>query len=296
MILKKQVFILLTLFVFTSFLKVADSKGQQKLTEGDMDASKWWMGIKTGANFTSPQIIVPYSVFSGENLTLEKSYSGSLQNKGFQIGILAGHAFTNFLSVTIQPSYFIYSYSYQANYNWIDTVGNKIDLNFNYQQILYYLDIPLFVRFYYKLGKFQPFIQGGGYYGILLNGRKNISIEENNTLSGAAYDFTETKKTFNNKNLFLKSLLGWTLGAGLTYDIEWFRIGFEVNYRGGLNNITNVKNRFSENNLVSGVYDLMDDLKLRNTEVSLSVAVPLDNLVHVSRSGGKPSKKRKRAN
>ncbi|HEX8548214.1 MAG TPA: hypothetical protein VF691_14730, partial [Cytophagaceae bacterium] len=82
----------------------------------------------------------------------------------------------------------------------------------------------------------------------------------------------------------IKSMVGLLLGGGVAYDIDWFRLGLEVNYRIGFSNITDVKNRYQDNLLLSSSYDVPDDLKLNCLEISLSCMVPLDNLVHVTKS------------
>jgi hypothetical protein len=52
-------------------------------------------------------------------------------------------------------------------------------------------------------------------------------------------------------------------------DLGTVRFVLGVNYRYGLHNIVDVKTRFNDSYLTSGVYDVTDDLELRNIEIYL---------------------------
>lgn len=278
------------LFIFLGILLSYQSISQQARTEGDMHELKWWLGIKSGMNFLHPKPSQEYSILTQKDASVgTKTYKTLFKNSGAQIGVTAGHAFTSFLSVTIQPTIFFNKYNYSTTYKWVDTSGNKTNLNFNFRQTLYYLDLPLMARLGWKVNSFQLFAQGGGFYDILLNSNKKYSITENNTVAGTAYDSEESERIVNNKQAHIKSMVGLLVGGGVAYDIEWFRVVIEVNYRVGFSNTTNVKKRYEDNLLLASAYDVPDDLRLSSVEISLSCIVPLDNLVHVTKST-KPKK------
>jgi len=52
------------------------------------------------------------------------------------------------------------------------------------------------------------------------------------------------------------------------------RLVFDAVYRHGLNNVTNVSNRFSSNQLAS-IGDALDDMTLKNISFSIGCAFPL---------------------
>ena len=64
-------------------------------------------------------------------------------------------------------------------------------------------------------------------------------------------------------------------GGGIGYTIGNARFSLEINYRLGMNNITKEKTRYSNYSLVTGAYDVLDNMRLRNLELSLSFVMPL---------------------
>ena len=64
-------------------------------------------------------------------------------------------------------------------------------------------------------------------------------------------------------------------GIGFTYNVGNARIGLEVNYHYGLQNLDNGELKYVDNQLISGTYDVPDDYSLDNLELSLQVIIPL---------------------
>ncbi|MCK5702517.1 MAG: PorT family protein, partial [Cyclobacteriaceae bacterium] len=60
-----------------------------------------------------------------------------------------------------------------------------------------------------------------------------------------------------------------------TYNVGNARIGLEVNYHYGLQNLDNGGVKYIDNQLVTGTYDVPDDYSLNNLEISMQVIIPL---------------------
>ena len=93
---------------------------------------------------------------------------------------------------------------------------------------------------------------------------------------------------------YIRSQYGLVGGVGFSVDLNYFRLSLECNYRYGLNNITNRKNRHEQQRMINGTYDVPDDIKLQNLEFSLHCATPLDFLIHTPGMSGKAGKVRRR--
>ena len=63
-------------------------------------------------------------------------------------------------------------------------------------------------------------------------------------------------------------ITGANAGAGFE-DLGTVRFVLGVNYRYGLHNIVDVKTRYNDSFLTSGVYDVTDNIELRNIEIYL---------------------------
>jgi hypothetical protein len=63
-------------------------------------------------------------------------------------------------------------------------------------------------------------------------------------------------------------------GAGGSYQMGNVRLTLDVTYMQGMANITNVKNRFSNDHL-AGIGDAQDDIKLNNVVISAGVLFPM---------------------
>jgi hypothetical protein len=64
-------------------------------------------------------------------------------------------------------------------------------------------------------------------------------------------------------------------GVGFTYNLGNARVGLEINYMYGLQNIDNGEMKFADSQLVTGAYDVPDDYSMDNIGVSLQIIIPL---------------------
>ncbi|MBN2348224.1 MAG: PorT family protein [Bacteroidales bacterium] len=244
--------------------------------------SRFFVGFKGGINFSQPLILQSYSVFSqvsGLNTGNEaKTYSGFLKNTGYQYHFIGMYNINNNLSISFQPGVAQYSYSYENDYSWI-TEGddiNTITLNYSHKQNLRYIEIPVLFRFEYAIGNISPYIQGGISYGILQQADKSVSSELiQHSLSGDIPLNVEDNESVVS-DLFIRSRLALLGGIGINYNLNGVLLGLEAVYNAGLNNIVNESRRFSNQDFLSGNYDVPDDINLQNLMINFVVLFPLN--------------------
>lgn len=283
----KHIFVLMFLLSFIS----------KEVHSQTMEDAKWWMGAKVGVNFTRAgvsnenNIIENLGNSSNNNL---KEYNSFFKNAGPSLGIVFTYSVTPRLAISAQPGYVSYNVGYTTRYNWKDTLGNNYTISNTFKNKLHYVELPLLLKYEYSFGKLQPYIQIGAYYGLLLNGKINAKSEEQFKNNSLDVTLATRYQDFNTNQLFIKSLFGIIGGGGVSFDINFFRIGLDCNYRYGLNNVTNRKNRLEEQSMINGFYDVIDDMKLQNIEFTLHCTTPLDYLIHTPGMSGKVGKVRKR--
>ncbi|HNP17658.1 MAG TPA: porin family protein [Fulvivirga sp.] len=240
--------------------------------------TQWWLGFKAGANLTKAMPETRYSGLSPTNYSsnqLEKEYAG-FDKLGGQAGLEITFYHQGF-SFSLQPYYRRQRVSYSNNYEWVssENTANTLTLKYDQDHLLDYIELPLLIKYdIMKSSKVRPFIQIGAYYGTLVNANKNIEISGTDFASGSAGPFENQSQIIGAKALFTKSSVGLIGGAGFSYDFWNVRLVIDASYRYGLNNITNVKNRYSENQL-SGIGDALDDMKLRNLSFNIGCLFPM---------------------
>ena len=135
-----------------------------------------------------------------------------------------------------------------------------------------------------KAGNLEPYINVGGYYGKFTGGRKKIAFDEEISEGGFSYKNDSQKEIIAINEQLMKSQWGISAGAGLSYTIQYFRLGLELSYKLSQFNITNVKERYSDKHLISKYFDVPDDLNLNNLELTINMFMPVDNLIHLHSS------------
>jgi len=251
---------------------------QPRPSENDKFLStQWWLGFKAGANTTEAVPVQRFSGFSPinyETTTNEKQYESFGKLSG-----LAGLEITFYhkgFSFSLQPNYRRQRFIYSNAYEWTETGNedNQLILNYEQSHLLDYIDIPFFIKYDITQTKFRPFIQVGAYYAKLVSAQKSVEITGTDYASGDAGPFETQNLIIGAEDMFLKSSTGLAGGVGFSYDALNVRFVFDVTYRYGLNNVTNVKNRYSTNELAS-IGDALDDIELRNISISLGCVFPL---------------------
>ena len=250
---------------------------RQKPSSDPFLNTQWWLGFRAGTNFTRAVPVERYSSFSPvnyESVKNEKQYDG-FTTPGIQAG-LEFTFYTRGYSISLQPVFTRQFFSYSTSYRWDDpqNPANSLELNFDIDNDLEYLDLPLFFKYDFMKTKARPFVQIGGYYSILLSAGKTINTSGIDTASGAESTFEGEELKVGAGDLFITSSVGLLAGVGVAVSQGNIRLVFDVNYRYGLNNITNTKNRYDDDRLTS-IGDVMDDLNLRSIWISFGAQFPL---------------------
>ncbi|MGF1638846.1 MAG: outer membrane beta-barrel protein [Cyclobacteriaceae bacterium] len=261
---------------------IGQNKGRQKIPapgKGQAETTQWWIAVRGGVNLTSAEVSNQYFVFSNTQAGVEphnKQY-GSFNRVGTHFGFQAGFEFLPHLSVHLLPSYSTYLFDYESAFNWAssDNPLQRIQIEDLHTQKLHYIELPLIIRYELLSGKFKPFIQAGGYVGRLLNAVKDVESRNTDFASGAESRIEVNTYSTGIEPYLINTNLGIMGGVGMTYNVGNARIGLEVNYKMGMNNINKPANRFMESPQVSGMYDVTDDFSIRHLELAFSCLIPL---------------------
>jgi hypothetical protein len=116
-------------------------------------------------------------------------------------------------------------------------------------------------------------VHGGIYYSFLTNALKTVTVSGVDLASGGTNNLSSQPLIVGTKDLFTNywGLMG---GVGGSYQMGNVKLVLEVTYLRGMSNITNVKNRFSNDHL-AGIGDAQDDMKLNNLTLSAGVLFPM---------------------
>lgn len=278
---RNVVLVLLLLLVTVHSLSAQSRRKRRPNSAAGTETTQWWIGFKAGTNFSKAAAEESYEFFS---FTQEpqnykgKQYEG-FSTPGTQFGFIVSYEFMQGLSVNIMPSYVTYNYVYSNEYGWYsDTVADKsIEQKYTITNELQYVDIPLTFKYELTRTKLKPYVQIGGFYGVLTNAIKTADITSVDQASGGVQNQQVEVSSVSNdaKDDYLSNNYGLLAGGGFTYNVGNARVGLEVNYRLGMNTITNTNNRYNDDYLLTGLYDVMDDVKMDNLEISVNLYIPL---------------------
>jgi len=246
--------------------------------------NKVFIGIYGGVNFTMPEVIKSYSVINSDNQPgNEKAYtefSKLKENMSNQFGFYFTYGLSNQFSLVFKPGYHTYRFNYLTSYSWTDTVEfMNTAKEFKHRQNLSYFTLPVLIRWDLAKKRFTPFIQVGGYCDILHQANKSIFTDA--TIDGTVDHKNNLSETANQSiSKHLKTFSAGVVGGiGLSYYAKSFTIGVECNYRYGLMNIFNDRQRFADHTGFTAEYlDVMDQIKLRNIDVQLVLTFPVHPL------------------
>ena len=258
----------------------------------DQEDNQWWVGLKSGINKTKVRVSDEYTILSfTNNVATSKNYNLKY-GLGYQVGgIVAWDFYYNF-NLSVQPYFANHKYVYEYEAKWESDI-NSLIIKDNHFQSVNFLNIPVLLRYEIRLPKFKggssfgsvaykpiitshsditPYLQAGISYTRLLTSSKNIQrVETVNSFSSAPEE-----ELINTKNLTNKGGLDYVFGAGVSYDIAGsFRVALDAVYKIGSQNLTNQKNRFSNEKLTQKYFDAPDDIKLNSWQVNLHFLFPL---------------------
>jgi hypothetical protein len=218
------------------------------------------------------------------SLTNGKVYDKAYSNMGNHIGLTGSVALSPNISLGFEPGYSTYKFGYQTTYEWsqFEDTQSFVKVSNDIDHVVSYLDLPITFKYHLKTGPLKPFIQLGGYYGFRTNADKTVTSSVEDGAAGGLETLSNTSTRVGVDDLFIRSSAGVVGGAGLSFDVGGspssmsggtdlgtVRFVLGVNYRYGLHNVVDVKNRFNDSYLTSGSYDVTDDLEFRNIEIYL---------------------------
>ena len=264
----------------SSYAQSKQKKTKPKAQTGYSDGNQWWIGIRGSVNFSSATLQKSYSVFSytqdfteGDN---EKKYN-SFTLPGLQFGFSIAYEFLTGLSINVLPSYASYRFSYDNSFRWYhsEDPDKRVSTSYNIETRLQYIEIPVTFKYELMRGPFKPYIQAGGYYSFLTDAIKNVKTTSIDQASGSDSEINVTELSVGIEDRIKNTNYGVMGGVGFTYNVGNARIGLEVNYHYGLQNLDNGGMKYIDNQLVTGTYDVPDDYSLNNLEISMQVIIPL---------------------
>jgi hypothetical protein len=245
-----------------------------------------YLGLSGGMNFSSARVVKDYSLLmptpqsSGNNNDEEKDYQSLFKNKGSQFGLYFSYSFRKNLAVVFEPAYQTSSFNYRTAYSWSDTVnGSDFSMEMMHQQKLSGVNLPLLVRWDFTVSQFSPYLQAGIYANFRHQAKKTIfydyTIDEE--VDKKTADRTGEADLTEHIN---KGNFGLSAGIGFTYFANYFAVSLESNFRYGFRSIVNDQNRYADYTGFSVQYlDVMDQLKLMNLDIQLTVMFPIDNSI-----------------
>lgn len=248
-------------------------------------APRLLVGFRIGPNFTLAHPVNRFRVFetdpAAENISPDKKYLFHMnQSQGLQWNIILEYALTKNLSISLQPAACEMLFRYKNLYRWKGE-GNitQIEAVFNHRQRLNYVEIPLLLTYRFTKGKLKPYVQIGGFFSILYLAHKSIDLDITQKLK-------DRQELINEKeiitDIFIMKQLknyhaGFLVGGGISIDtgFKGLRVGIEMNYKQGLNNIVDEDHRYSDHKIIYGYYDVFDDMKLSTLDLTVKVLLPV---------------------
>jgi hypothetical protein len=243
-------------------------------------APRWLVGFKLGPTFTIPQPTNRFTVLkpTGENIgeSYQKDYVFNFKHScGTQLGVIIEYALTKNLSLSLHPALSTLKFQYKNNLKWEYNSDKVSTLSFAHKNQFSYIEIPLILK--YQLlnikSKLKTYIQVGGFYRSLTSAKKLIDI----SFGDIQFPTVIQNTVINIEEQSRRSNIGFLVGvaAGVGHDASGVRFLIELNYKHQFNNIILEDQRYENAELIYGFYDVFDDIKIGNLELSVKLLLPL---------------------
>ncbi len=246
-------------------------------------STQGYIGLFGGSNFSQPYVSERFSDFSmisstdPVSINDQKEYGSLLDNTGAQFGISAAFTSKMGLSLAISPAYQVTQYKYESQFVWQDAENetNYLEFNHEHSQRLHYVSLPLLIRYTPLRKKFRPYVQIGVHYDRLFNAQKNVRTRGLDRASGSEVDFAFSTQSSDVSRLYIKSHFGLLAGGGFTYNLGTLILFFDGQYRYGMHTTTNAKTRYSGSRDIPGFGNVLDNVTIRNLQLSFGCYFPL---------------------
>lgn len=237
--------------------------------------TQWWLGLRFGMNYTQPDPVNRFSALSPIN------YDQSVLDKTYEsfgeAGVQAGLDFTFYhrgFSIGLQPTFKVFKYSYFSDLEWVGNDTEQFETRYDVNQSISTIEVPLVLKYdLMKRGEIRPFVFAGLQYSFVIGAEKNVTVTHTDYGSGTPQKYKGGAISLGVKDQF-KNFYGALGGAGVSLDAGNIRSVLEVSYLYGLSPVTETKNLYQENELVS-LGEVNDEIKLNNINISLSFVFPL---------------------
>lgn len=266
-----------TLYAQSQRKPPAGFKKKAKQQQNSFLDKQWWIGLKIGPNLTKATPETRYSVLTPTNYALpitDKKYDG-FKKLGSQATLEITFNYKG-IGFSFQPTYRLSRFTYTNEFMWDnpENAAEMLELKYDHELRVDYADLPLIVKYDITGNTLRPYVQGGIFYSMLVNANKTVEISGTDFASGGTNELSSEPVIVGAKDLFHKSYWGLMAGAGLHYNLGNVRLVFDASYRIGMSNVTDTKNRFS-NDRLSGIGDALDDMKTDNIVLSIGCLFPM---------------------
>lgn len=259
-----------------------------------LQAQRFLIGLKGGANFTQASVSNSFSAFQytappAEDLS-EKSYKSIFKNTaGSHFGLAASFELNRILGISFEPAYAQYHFGYDNSYTWESTelLEQVVSVSYEHEHRISYVELPLFIRFTAGSGKIAPYVQGGGFINLVHNASKSASATVTDQAGGSTEALTGDNNDVAIDHLMNRYYYGLAGSAGLAFNLPYFRVALDFSYRRGLNTITDKDARFTDMRSSNISFDVMDDIQLNNMQFSLVIHFPVNFGMGAGGSGKK---------
>lgn len=269
-----------TLVVFILFCVLFQSTAQNSVYR----KRKFYIGLIGGVNFTLPEIKERHSILQPEE---DKEYGPLVENLGTQFGFYFSYGLTQKLSLVFQPNYQTYKLNYMTNFAWNDAVNSMtIAREMKHIQRFSYFTLPIALRWDMTKKSFTPYLQVGFFAELIHRGNKTIYYDD--VIDGEV-DIEKSNHTKSDMGItphINKFNIGPYAGLGISYNNPYFTIGIESNFRYGLLNVVNDRNRYSDMTGFAAQYlDVLDQFRMSNINVQMKLIFPINNAVKINLTG-----------
>jgi len=244
-------------------------------SNSDFLKTQWWLGIRSGINYTN---VTPLERFPGFNPVnydaeqLDKDYQ-DFTMPAFHVGLDVTFYHAGF-SISTLPTFMRHNITYTSGTAWIgDTDNERFETDYETNQSVTFIDLPLTVKYDFLSGKIRPFLMAGGFYSFVFDANKSVNINETDFASGAPITYERTNINLNNRNEFVNNwgVLG---GIGASFDFWNIRTVIDIQYRHSFNSVVNASERYQES-VFSSFGEIQDDYNITNYSGSISFVFPL---------------------
>ncbi|ABG58302.1 porin family protein [Cytophaga hutchinsonii] len=209
------------------------------------------IGAKVGMNLTKPSSFVPYGVSNTAESSGEYTSYFNLQ-----FGANLDVYLTKKWSVGADLLLSFKTYQYK------NTLLGYSELTMKENQL--WLELPIVLKYTMGQKKLRYYLQAGGAVSMILSSNSNIVRKDAATQSNQAIG--PDINTRDLRNMFNYSLVG---GGGIRYKAGYGYLVLDVKYMYGLNNISDMDNKYSNDELIYKYGYIDNDFTLNSLMFSI---------------------------